>query len=70
MTLGPLGDSLVAIVTAESEDHTRIVSMGTANRYEQAIATNRCGAPTSPQASWRCAKAGERGYQTLISMKR
>ena len=37
MTLGPLGDSLVAIVSAESEDHIRIISMRRADRYEQAI---------------------------------
>ena len=36
-TLGPLGDALVAIVTAETEDHTRIVSMRKADRHEQAI---------------------------------
>jgi uncharacterized DUF497 family protein len=27
VTLGPLGESLVAIVTAETEDHVRIISM-------------------------------------------
>jgi len=37
VTLGPLGDSLVAIVTAETEDHIRIISMRKADRYEQAI---------------------------------
>ncbi len=37
VTLGPLGDSLVAIVTAETEDHIRIISMCKADRHEQAI---------------------------------
>ena len=37
VTLGPLGDSLVAIVTAETEDHIRIISMRKADRHEQAI---------------------------------
>ena len=37
VTLGPLGDSLVAIVTAETEDHIRVISMRKADRYEQAI---------------------------------
>ena len=37
VTLGPLGDTLVAIVTAETEDHIRIISMRKADRYEQAI---------------------------------
>lgn len=37
VTLGPLGDVLVAIVTAETEDHIRIVSMRKADRHEQAI---------------------------------
>ena len=37
VTLGPLGDSLVAIVSAETEDHIRIISMRKADRYEQAI---------------------------------
>jgi uncharacterized protein len=37
VTLGPLGDTLVAIVTAESEDHIRIISMRKADRHEQAI---------------------------------
>ena len=37
VTLGPLGDTLVAIVTAEREDHIRIISMRKADRYEQAI---------------------------------
>ena len=37
VTLGPLGDMLVAIVTAESEDHIRIISMRKADRHEKAI---------------------------------
>ena len=37
VTLGPLGDSLVAIVTAETEDHIRVISMRKADRHEQAI---------------------------------
>jgi uncharacterized protein len=37
VTLGPLGDTLVAIVSAETEDHIRIVSMRKADRHEQAI---------------------------------
>ena len=37
VTLGPLGDVLVAIVTAESERHIRIISMRKADRNEQAI---------------------------------
>ena len=37
VTLGSLGDVLVAIVTAETEDHIRIVSMRKADRHEQSI---------------------------------
>ena len=37
VTLGPLGDSLVAIVTAETEDHIRVISMRKADRHEQTI---------------------------------
>lgn len=37
VTLGPLGDTLVAIVTAEAEDHIRVISMRKADRHEQAI---------------------------------
>ena len=37
VTLGPLGDLLVAIVTAETEDHIRVISMRKADRHEQAI---------------------------------
>ena len=37
VTLGPLGDALVAIITAETENHIRIISMGKADRHEQSI---------------------------------
>ncbi len=37
VTLGPLGALLVVIITAESEDHIRIISMRKADRHEQAI---------------------------------
>ena len=37
VTLGPLGDALVAIISAESEDHIRIISMRKADRHEQTI---------------------------------
>jgi uncharacterized protein len=37
VTLGPLGDTLVAIVTAESEHHIRIISTRKADQHEQAI---------------------------------
>jgi uncharacterized protein len=37
VTLGPFGDCLAAIVSAETEDHIRIISMRKADRYEQAI---------------------------------
>ena len=37
MTLGPLDGSLVAIVTSETEDHIRIISMREADRHEKAI---------------------------------
>lgn len=37
VTLGPLDASLVAIVTAETEDHIRVISMRKADRHEQAI---------------------------------
>lgn len=37
VTLGPLGDTLVVIVTAEAENHAHIISMRKADRYEQAI---------------------------------
>lgn len=37
VTLGPLGESLVAIVTAETQDHIRIISMCKADREERAL---------------------------------
>jgi uncharacterized DUF497 family protein len=37
VTLGPLSDMLVMIVTAETEDHIRITSMRKADRHEQGI---------------------------------
>jgi uncharacterized DUF497 family protein len=37
VTLGPLADALVVVVTAESEDHIRIISMRKADRHEQGI---------------------------------
>ncbi|MCI4430457.1 MAG: BrnT family toxin [Burkholderiales bacterium] len=37
VTLGPLGDMLVVVVTAETADHIRIISMRKADRHEQAI---------------------------------
>jgi len=37
VTLGPLDQTLVAIVTAETGDHVRIISMRKADRHEQAI---------------------------------
>ena len=33
----PLGDALVAIITAETENHIRIISMRKADRHEQSI---------------------------------
>ena len=37
VTLGPLGETLVVIVTAETEDNIRIISMRKADRHEQAL---------------------------------
>lgn len=37
VTLGPLQDMLVAIVTAEADDNVRIISMRKADRYEKTI---------------------------------
>lgn len=37
VTLGPLGKLLVVIVTAETDNHIRIISMRKANRHEQGI---------------------------------
>ena len=43
VTLGPLGDALVAIVSAETEDHIRIISMRKADRHEQALYRENLG---------------------------
>jgi len=43
VTLGPLGGVLVAIVTAETEDHIRIISMRKADRHEQSIYRENLG---------------------------
>ena len=40
VTLGPLGTTLVVIVTTETEDHIRIISMRKADRHEQTIYRN------------------------------
>ena len=37
VTLGPLHDTLIVVVTAETEDHIRIISMRKADRHEQSI---------------------------------
>ncbi|MFT7722745.1 MAG: BrnT family toxin [Roseateles sp.] len=37
VTLGPLAGMLVVVVTAETEDHIRIISMRKADRHEQAL---------------------------------
>jgi uncharacterized DUF497 family protein len=37
VTLGPLGDTLVVIVTTETDDHVRVISMRKADRHEQAL---------------------------------
>ena len=37
VTLGPLGDTLVVVVTAELGNHIRIISMRKADRHEQTI---------------------------------
>jgi uncharacterized protein len=37
VTLGPLHSALVVIVTAETENHIRIISMRKADRHEQGI---------------------------------
>ena len=37
VTLGPLGDTLVVLVTAETGDDIRIISMRKADRHEQNI---------------------------------
>jgi uncharacterized DUF497 family protein len=43
VTLGPLGDVLVMIVTAETENHIRIISMRKADRHEQSIYRENLG---------------------------
>ena len=43
VTLGPLGDTLVVIVTAEIDDHIRIISMRKADRHEQVIYRENLG---------------------------
>jgi uncharacterized DUF497 family protein len=37
VTLGSLGDVLVVIVTTETDDHIRIISMRKADKHEQGI---------------------------------
>ncbi len=37
VTLGPLGEVLVVIVTAETENNIRVISMRRADRYEKII---------------------------------
>jgi uncharacterized protein len=37
VTLGPLGERLVVVVTAESGDEVRVISLRKADRHEQAI---------------------------------
>ena len=43
VTLGPLEHTLVVIVTAETEDHIRIISMRKADRHEQSIYRENLG---------------------------
>ena len=43
VTLGPLGDALVVVVTAETEDHVRIISMRKADRHEQTLYRENLG---------------------------
>lgn len=43
VTLGPLVGTLVVIVTAETEDHIRIISMRKADRHEQALYRENLG---------------------------
>ncbi len=43
VTLGPLEDVLVTIVTAETEDHIRIISMRKADKHEQSIYRENLG---------------------------
>ena len=37
VTLGPLGDKLVVVVTTETEEHIRVISMRKAERHEQVL---------------------------------
>ena len=43
VTLGPLDGLLVMIVTAETENHIRIISMRKADRHEQSIYRENLG---------------------------
>ncbi len=43
VTLGPLADTMVVVVSAESEDHIRVISMRKADRHEQAIYRKNLG---------------------------
>lgn len=43
VTLGPLHGVLVAVVTAETEDQIRVISMRKANRHEQGIYRENLG---------------------------
>ena len=43
VTLGPLRETLVVVVTAESEDHIRVISMRKADRHEQSIYRENIG---------------------------
>ena len=43
VTLGPLHDMLVVIVTAEIDDHIRIISMRKADRHEQTLYRENLG---------------------------
>ncbi len=43
VTLGPLGNTLVVVVTAEHDDHIRIISMRKADRHEQSIFREHLG---------------------------
>ena len=37
VTLGPLGDTLVVVITAETDEQIRVISMRKADRHEQNI---------------------------------
>ncbi len=43
VTLGPLDGALVVVVTAETENHIRVISMRKANRHEQGIYRENLG---------------------------